>query len=290
MDWQRDLIGLAVGFVLATVTTPVGVSGAVFLLPVQMSVLHVPEPAEHADQPALQRDLRAGRAAALPPRPPGGPRPGQAAAHRLGARGRARRGDPRVRRLPTRTCSGCSPRRCSRRSGCSSCASRARRRRGGTCRHEPSPRWPSRSGSSAGVYGIGGGSVMGPILVGTGMAVATVGARGTALHLGHVDSGRRDVRRDLAGRDRTRVAGLVAGHRLRPRRPRGRVARRVLAAADPRARAAHPAGRPRARPRRPLPRRGRRLVSGSAKKCRNPRLAGETAATTMSRPDASRWG
>lgn len=44
MDWQRDLIGLAVGFVLATVTTPVGVSGAVFLLPVQMSVLHVPSP------------------------------------------------------------------------------------------------------------------------------------------------------------------------------------------------------------------------------------------------------
>lgn len=44
VDWQRDLVGLVAGFVLATVTTPVGVSGAVFLLPVQMSVLHVPNP------------------------------------------------------------------------------------------------------------------------------------------------------------------------------------------------------------------------------------------------------
>lgn len=44
MDWQRDLLGLLVGFVLAIVTTPVGVSGAVFLLPVQLSLLHVPSP------------------------------------------------------------------------------------------------------------------------------------------------------------------------------------------------------------------------------------------------------
>lgn len=44
MDWQRDLVGLLAGFVLATVTTPVGVSGAVSLLPVQLSVLHVPNP------------------------------------------------------------------------------------------------------------------------------------------------------------------------------------------------------------------------------------------------------
>ena len=44
MDWQRDLLGLLAGFVLAVVTTPVGVSGAVFLLPVQLSLLHVPSP------------------------------------------------------------------------------------------------------------------------------------------------------------------------------------------------------------------------------------------------------
>lgn len=44
MDWQRDLVALLAGFVLATVTTPVGVSGAVFLLPVQLSILNVPNP------------------------------------------------------------------------------------------------------------------------------------------------------------------------------------------------------------------------------------------------------
>lgn len=42
MDW---LIGGVVAFFVAVVTTPVGVSGAVFLLPVQLSVLHVPSPA-----------------------------------------------------------------------------------------------------------------------------------------------------------------------------------------------------------------------------------------------------
>ncbi len=45
MDWQSGIIGFAAGLVIAAVTTPVGVSGAVFLLPVQLSVLHVPSPA-----------------------------------------------------------------------------------------------------------------------------------------------------------------------------------------------------------------------------------------------------
>lgn len=41
-----DLLGgFAAGFLIALVTTPVGVSGAVFLLPVQLSLLHVPNPA-----------------------------------------------------------------------------------------------------------------------------------------------------------------------------------------------------------------------------------------------------
>jgi uncharacterized membrane protein YfcA len=42
MDW---LIGALAAFAIAVVTTPVGVSGAVFLLPLQLSVLHVPSPA-----------------------------------------------------------------------------------------------------------------------------------------------------------------------------------------------------------------------------------------------------
>jgi hypothetical protein len=43
--WQADLLGFGAGALIALVTTPVGVSGAVFLLPVQLSVLNVPSPA-----------------------------------------------------------------------------------------------------------------------------------------------------------------------------------------------------------------------------------------------------
>lgn len=45
MTWHLALLALGAGFLIAATTTPVGVSGAVFLLPVQLSVLHVPSPA-----------------------------------------------------------------------------------------------------------------------------------------------------------------------------------------------------------------------------------------------------
>ncbi len=38
------ILGGAIAFVLAVLTTPVGVSGAVFLIPVQISILHTPSP------------------------------------------------------------------------------------------------------------------------------------------------------------------------------------------------------------------------------------------------------
>lgn len=44
MDWLRLAEGFLAALVIATVTAPVGVSGAVFLLPVQLDVLHVPNP------------------------------------------------------------------------------------------------------------------------------------------------------------------------------------------------------------------------------------------------------
>ncbi|MEU6002797.1 MULTISPECIES: sulfite exporter TauE/SafE family protein [unclassified Streptomyces] len=44
MDWTI-WAGLAAGLLISTLTAPVGVSGAVFLLPVQLSVLGVPSPA-----------------------------------------------------------------------------------------------------------------------------------------------------------------------------------------------------------------------------------------------------
>ena len=40
--WQTGLAGFAAGLLISIVTAPVGVSGAVFLLPVELSVLHVP--------------------------------------------------------------------------------------------------------------------------------------------------------------------------------------------------------------------------------------------------------
>ncbi|MEU7907730.1 sulfite exporter TauE/SafE family protein [Actinoplanes sp. NPDC049118] len=45
MTWTEALLSIAAGLVISVVTTPVGVSGAVFLLPVQLSVLAVPNPA-----------------------------------------------------------------------------------------------------------------------------------------------------------------------------------------------------------------------------------------------------
>lgn len=37
-------IGAALAFLIATATTPAGISGAVFLLPVQVSILEIPSP------------------------------------------------------------------------------------------------------------------------------------------------------------------------------------------------------------------------------------------------------
>ncbi|MFD3872254.1 sulfite exporter TauE/SafE family protein [Streptomyces sp. NPDC058623] len=45
MNWSSGLLGCAAGLVISLVTAPAGVSGAVFLLPVQVSFLGVPSPA-----------------------------------------------------------------------------------------------------------------------------------------------------------------------------------------------------------------------------------------------------
>lgn len=173
MDWQRDLLGLLVGFVLAFVTTPVGVSGAVFLLPVQLSLLHVPSPritptnllynvisgpgglARYRRRGQFDRELTLQLIA--------GSVPGVV----IGAFIRVYvAADPDVFRLlaavvlapvglfilgmPTP----------------------------GSLRRRLHPRTVRglafTIGIVGGIYGIGGGSVLGPILVGTGMAVATV--------------------------------------------------------------------------------------------------------------------
>jgi uncharacterized protein len=45
MSMMDAVLGFGLAFVIAAVTVPVGVSGAVFLLPVQLGVLHAPSPA-----------------------------------------------------------------------------------------------------------------------------------------------------------------------------------------------------------------------------------------------------
>jgi len=44
VPWEWP-VGALCAFLLALVTTPAGVSGAVLLLPIQLSILHVPSPA-----------------------------------------------------------------------------------------------------------------------------------------------------------------------------------------------------------------------------------------------------
>jgi uncharacterized membrane protein YfcA len=45
VNWSTAALGVVAGLLTAAVATPVGVSGAVFLLPVQLSVFEVPSPA-----------------------------------------------------------------------------------------------------------------------------------------------------------------------------------------------------------------------------------------------------
>jgi hypothetical protein len=45
MDWGTELAGLGIAFAVATLTTPAGISGAVFLVPVQVSILGAANPA-----------------------------------------------------------------------------------------------------------------------------------------------------------------------------------------------------------------------------------------------------
>ncbi|NBM17061.1 sulfite exporter TauE/SafE family protein [Streptomyces sp. GC420] len=176
MTWPDLLLGFAAALLISAATAPVGVSGAVFLLPVQVSVLGVPSPAVTptnllfnvvAGPGALLRHRRAGRL--------GGPLTrlliaGTVPGVVMGAviRVFAVPG-PRVFRLFAaalllplglwlwlRTLRPVPGRPAAR----------------------PSPRTTTALavavGVAGGVYGIGGGSLLGPILVGRGVPVAEV--------------------------------------------------------------------------------------------------------------------
>ncbi|WP_333754151.1 sulfite exporter TauE/SafE family protein [Streptomyces sp. IBSBF 3352] len=176
MEWSTGLLGFVAGLLTSVVTAPVGVSGAVFLLPIQVSVLGVPSPAVTptnllynvvAGPGALLRYWRAGQL--------GGPLTrlliaGSVPGVVIGAviRVFAVPG-PRIFHLLIaalllplglwlwlRTVRPTPPR----------------------TSHQPSPRATTSLalavGVAGGIYGIGAGSLLGPILVGRGAPVATV--------------------------------------------------------------------------------------------------------------------
>ncbi|AXI70089.1 sulfite exporter TauE/SafE family protein [Streptomyces bacillaris] len=176
MDWSTVLLGSVAGLLISVATAPVGVSGAVFLLPVQVSVLGVPSPAVTptnllfnvvAGPGALLRYWRARRL--------GGPLTrlliaGTVPGVILGALIRVFAvPGPRVFRLlvaalllPLGLWLGLR-------------TVRQKRSR------EPRPPAPRATrilalavGVVGGIYGIGGGSLLGPVLVGRGTPVATV--------------------------------------------------------------------------------------------------------------------
>ena len=167
--------GFLAGLLIATVTAPVGVSGAVFLLPVQLDLLHVANPAVTptnllynivAGPGALWRYRRAGQltgpltrillAGALPGVVIGAVIrvhvvPGVTAFRLIAAAVLLSIGIWLIKRSVTRN------------------------------QRPHAVLTPAQTiglafgvGIIGGIYGIGGGSIIGPILVGTGLAVATV--------------------------------------------------------------------------------------------------------------------
>lgn len=168
------LLAFGAGLVVAVVTTPVGVSGAVFLLPVQFDLLGVPSPAVTptnllynvvATPGALLRHHRTGALGGpLARRLVAGTLPGVVAGTLV--RVLLAPGDRVFRVLAAALLLGVGTWLCLR--------GRAR----------PAPRRAVRGGVLTGLgavvgligglYGIGGGSLLGPILVGAGMSVAVV--------------------------------------------------------------------------------------------------------------------
>jgi uncharacterized protein len=177
VTWSTGLLGFAAGLLISVTTAPVGVSGAVFLLPVQVSILGVPSPAVTptnllfnvvAGPGALLRYRKAGRL--------GGPLTrlliaGTVPGVVVGALIRVFAvPGPRVFRLfiavlllPL---------------GLWLCARTLRTTPSSSIQTPPSSRATSALalavGVAGGIYGIGGGSLLGPILVGRGVPVATV--------------------------------------------------------------------------------------------------------------------
>ncbi|WP_329036831.1 sulfite exporter TauE/SafE family protein [Streptomyces sp. NBC_00178] len=177
MTWSTGVLGFAAGLLLSMVTAPVGVSGAVFLLPVQVSVLGVPSPAVTPTNllynvvscpGALLRYRRGGRLRGpLTRLLVAGAVPGVAIGALI-----------RVFAVPGATVFRAFIAVLLLPLGAWLCARTVHPARRGTPAGPPSPRATTglalAVGVAGGVYGIGGGSLLGPILVGRGVPVAKV--------------------------------------------------------------------------------------------------------------------
>ncbi|MGW6721597.1 TSUP family transporter [Streptomyces sp. NPDC054995] len=179
MSWSTGLLGFAAGLLISVVTAPVGVSGAVFLLPVQISVLGVPSPAVTPTN--LLYNVVAGPGALLRHQRSGGLRGpltrllvlGTVPGVVVGAviRVFAVPGPSVFRLLIAGLLLPLGGWLCLR-------TLRRATHAASVSVREPSPRTITRLamavGVAGGIYGIGGGSLLGPILVGRGMPVAKV--------------------------------------------------------------------------------------------------------------------
>jgi len=236
VDWEPGAAGLAFGMLIAVVTAPVGVSGAVFLLPVQLSVFAVPNPSVTPTN--LLYNVVAGPGALLRYR-------------RDGALG-----GPLVRRLVLGTLPGVVLGAIIRvfvlpgpnvfrllvaalmlPLGVWLIVRTLRTESSKSRRPELSPRSVTglalAVGIVGGIYGIGGGSILGPVLVGRGLPVSQVAPAALAstfvtsllgastyalLSMGHGGSIAPDWFLGLA----CGLGGLIGGYlgaRLQPRMP-----------------------------------------------------------------------
>ncbi|WP_030219641.1 sulfite exporter TauE/SafE family protein [Streptomyces bikiniensis] len=176
MDWTTLLGGVAAGLLISVVTAPAGVSGAVFLLPVQLSVFAVPNPSVTptnllfnvvAGPGALWRHARTGALRGpLTRLLVAGTLPGVVAGAVV-----------RVFALPGPTVFRALIAALLLPLGVWLCVRTLRpaRKRTGA---EPSPRAVTglalAVGVVGGIYGIGGGSLLGPVLAGRGVPVSRV--------------------------------------------------------------------------------------------------------------------
>jgi len=177
VSWPTGLLGFLAGLLISVATAPVGVSGAVFLLPVQVSVLGVPSPAVTPTN--LLYNVVSCPGALLRYRSSGqlrgpltrllvaGAVPGVVAGAVI-----------RVFAVPGPTVFRAFIAVLLLPLGAWLCARTLRPARSGRGARPPSPRatvgLALAVGAAGGVYGIGGGSLLGPILVGRGVPVARV--------------------------------------------------------------------------------------------------------------------